>query len=184
MQRTAHHVHELLVAVFPSRNQLAHALDHLTDSTSTLTIEGALIVARATDGEIVIIDDEIGPAEGGLAGGTLGAAMTALGIVQLGALALPGIGPFVALGAGVLMGGLVGAATGRLAVNLLDAGAHTANDQVRALTGALSDELQVGQAALVLQVPVDPTPGTLDRLRAELTPFHARRVDRLRPAAA
>ncbi len=111
----------IIVMVFPSRNILSRALDHLLE-LDKLNIERAAIVARARSGEIIILDDDVSPDEGGIAGGTLGAAMTALGLVQLGALALPGVGPIIALGAGALVGGLVGRITGRFAANLIDFG--------------------------------------------------------------
>jgi len=77
---------ELLVAVFPSRSVLTKALDHLM-SVRDLTIKRAAIVAKATTGETIVIGDDISADEAGIAGGTLGAAMTALGLAQLGALA-------------------------------------------------------------------------------------------------
>src|SRR5262249_31176469 len=84
--------------------------------------------------------------EGGIAGGTLAAAMTAFGLAQLGALALPGVGPIIALGAGALVGGLVGRVTGRFAANLLDFGFR--NEQI----DMLAEQLQSGRPALVLEV--------------------------------
>lgn len=177
MQRETQGVHDVLIAVFPSRDLLTQALDHLTEvqtRSNTVIVDGAVIVARAADGEIVVIDDEIGPDEAGIAGGTLGAAMTALGIVQLGALALPGIGPLIAIGAGVLAGGLVGAAAGRFAGHLLDLGFR--NEQVE----GLADQLEAGHPALVLQVRVQPGVDALAWLRRELTPFRAELVERMR----
>lgn len=178
MQRETQGVHDVLIAVFPSRDLLTRALDHLTDAQSQsdrVIVDGAVIVARAADGEIVVIDDEIGPDEGGIAGGTLGAAVAALGIVQLGALALPGIGPLIAIGAGVLAGGLVGAAAGRFAGHLLDMGFR--NEQI----DALASELQAGHPALVLQVRAEASIDALDWLRRELAAFRAEMVERMRP---
>jgi uncharacterized membrane protein len=136
---------DMLVAVFPSRAILTRALDHLK-TLDYLDIEHAAIVAKAHSGEIVILDDDISADEGGIAGGTLAAAMTAFGLVQLGALALPGVGPIIALGAGALVGGLVGRATGRFAANLLDFGFR--NEQI----DALAAQLQSGRPALILEV--------------------------------
>ncbi len=135
----------IIVMVFPSRNILSRALDHLLE-LDKLNIERAAIVARARSGEIIILDDDVSPDEGGIAGGTLGAAMTALGLVQLGALALPGVGPIIALGAGALVGGLVGRITGRFAANLIDFGFK--NEQIEELAG----QIKAGHPALVLQV--------------------------------
>lgn len=166
-------VDELIVAVFPSRSVLTKALDYLMDSKD-FSIDHAAIVAKADDGEIVVLDDAIGPDEGGIAGGTLGAAMAALGLAQLGALALPGIGAVIALGAGALVGGLVGQMTGRFAANLLDSGFRS--EQI----DALAQQLQTGHAALVMQVKNPQT--ALPRLREELKPYRAELVERLRGA--
>jgi uncharacterized membrane protein len=92
----------------------------------------------------------------------------------LGALALPGIGPLIAIGAGVLAGGLVGAAAGRFAGHLLDLGFR--NDQVE----ALANQLEAGHPALVLQVRPQPEVDALAWLRRELTPFRAELVERMR----
>jgi uncharacterized membrane protein len=162
---------ELIVVVFPSRSVLAKALDHLK-TVREFEFEHAAIVAKANSGEVVILDDNVGADEGGIAGGTLGAAMAALGMAQLGALALPGIGPIVAIGAGALIGGLVGNVTGRFAANLLDSGYK--NEQVE----ALADQLKAGHPALVLSVKDFHT--ALPLLKRELTPYNAELIERLR----
>jgi len=166
-------VNEIIVAIFPSRDILLKALDHLMER-DFLHIERAAVVAKAKSGEVVMLDDDISADEGGIAGGTLGAAMTALGLVQLGALALPGVGAIIALGTGALVGGLVGRMTGRFAANLLDFGFK--NEQVQ----ALAQELQAGHPALVLELKKDPD--ILLRLRDELKPFNAELVERLHEA--
>jgi uncharacterized membrane protein len=165
---------ELIVIVFPSRSVLTKALDHLME-TEVVAIEHAAIVAKAQSGEIVVLDDSVGPDEAGIAGGTLGAAMTALGLAQLGALALPGIGAIIALGAGALVGGLVGHVTGRFAANLLDLGFR--RDQI----DLLADRLVSGHPALVLEVK--DARAALPVLRAELQPYRAELIERLRPAS-
>jgi uncharacterized membrane protein len=165
---------ELLVAVFPSRSVLTKALDHLM-SVHDLTVKRAAIVAKATTGETILIGDDISADEAGIAGGTLGAAMTALGLAQLGALALPGVGVIISLGAGVLVGGLIGGATGRFAANLLDSGFKSGQIE------ALADRLYSGHPALVLEMPSEPK--VLDRLRKELTPYRAQMVERLKDAS-
>jgi uncharacterized membrane protein len=164
---------ELIVAVFPSRSLLTKAVDHLM-GLPDLKIERAAIIAKAATGEIVILDDDISPDEGGIAGGTLGAAMTALGLVQLGALALPGVGAIIAIGTGVLVGGLVGGATGRFAANLLESGFR--NTQIQ----ELADQLQSGHPALILEVDQDTV--VLPRLRQELKTYKAELVERLKDA--
>jgi uncharacterized membrane protein len=162
--------HEFIVAIFPSRTVLTKALDYIT-SLEDIKIHRAAIVARANNGEAIVIGDTISADEGAIAGGTLGAAMTALGLAQLGALALPGIGIIIAFGAAVLVGGLVGGATGRFAANLLESGFKS--DQI----DALAKELQAGHPALILEVPSGEA--TLALLREELKAYRAEVVERL-----
>lgn len=154
----------VLVVVFPSRKILIRALEHLNQLDNIL-INRAAIVAKAKDGETIILDDDLSPDEGGVAGGTLGAAMTAFGLVQLGALALPGVGPIIAIGAGVLAGGLLGRMTGRFAADFLDFGFR--NEQIE----NLADELTAGHPALVLEIP--SIKDSLSLLREELAPYQA-----------
>jgi uncharacterized membrane protein len=164
---------ELIVAIFPSRSLLTKAVDHLVSLTD-VRIERSAIIAKASTGETLILEDDISPDEGGIAGGTLGAAMTALGLVQLGALALPGVGAVIAIGAGVLVGGLVGGATGRFAANLIESGFR--NTQIQ----ELANELEAGHPALIIEVGTDPE--ILPRLRVELRAFKAELVERLKDA--
>lgn len=161
---------ELIVAIFPSRMILTKALDHVMQLDDFEVVHAA-IVARARDGEIVILGDDLSADEGGITGGTLGAAMAALGMVQLGALALPGVGAIIALGAGALVGGLLGNVTGRFAANLVDSGFKT--DQIE----SLAERLQAGHPALVLEI--DEAHNALARLRDELKPYQVELVERL-----
>jgi uncharacterized membrane protein len=164
---------ETIVAVFPSRVILTKALDHIME-LDYLNIQSAAIVAKANGGEVVILDDDISANEGGIAGGTLGAAMAAFGLVQLGALTLPGVGPIIALGTGLLAGGLVGNVAGRLAASFIDA------DYKDYLVETLAKELQAGHPALVLEI----TNGleVLPLLRKELEPYRAEVVEELHEA--
>lgn len=162
---------ELVVAIFPSRSTLTKALDHLM-ALKDLRIEHAAIVAKAATGEVIILDDDIGPDEGGITGGTLGAAIAALGVAQLGALALPGIGAIIAVGAAALVGGVLGGMTGRFAANLVDSGFKP--DHVDSLSG----RLEAGHPALILQVA--DVQAVLARLRDELQPYRAEVVERMR----
>ena len=164
---------DVIVVVFPSRSILTKALDHLK-TLRDFEFEHAAIVAKANSGEVVILDDNVGPDEGGITGGTLGAAMAALGMVQLGALALPGLGPIIALGAGALVGGLVGNVTGRFAANLLDLGYR--NEQIE----ALAEQLKAGHPALVLSVK--DAHEALPLLQREMTAYKAEMIERLRAA--
>jgi uncharacterized membrane protein len=163
-----------VVAVFPSRKLLLRALDHLREDKS-LHVERAAIIAKAKDGEVTIVDDSLGPDEAGITGGTLGAAITLLGLVQFGALALPGIGVIIALGAGALVGGLVGSATGRFAANLLESGYHS--DQIEGLRVDLEEE----RPALVLQLSTERE--TLASVHEVLARYRAKLVDQPRPAS-
>lgn len=164
---------ELIVAIFPSRKMLTRALDHLVE-VADLNIQHAAIVAKARNGEVVVLNDELGPDEGGITGGTLGAGIAVLGMVQFGALALPGIGPIIAVGAGALVGGLLGRFTGRFAANLLESGYH--KEEVE----QISAQLQSGHPALVLEVknPLEALP----RIREELKGYRAEVVEHLEAA--
>lgn len=161
---------DLIVAVFPSRRILVKALDHIMQ-LKDLDFIHAAIVTRARDGEIVIIGDEISADEGGVAGGTLGAGISLLGMVQLGALALPGVGPIIALGAGALVGSLIGGVTGRIASQWIESGLHV--EQVE----ALSPHLRGRNSALVLEVR--NAREMLEQLRNEFAAFQVEFVERL-----
>jgi uncharacterized membrane protein len=159
---------EMIVAVFPSRAVLTRALDRLT-KLDYIDIQRAAIVAKAASGETIILNDDIGPDQGGIAGGTLGAAMTVLGLAQLGALALPGVGPIIALGAGALAGGLVGRITGRFAANFMDFGFH--KDQI----DVLSERLEAGRPALILELK--NLHDVLPRLRQDFLTYKAEIIE-------
>lgn len=136
---------ELVMIAFPSRAALTRGLDRIM-KLDYVEVRRAAIVARAATGETVILDDHLSPNQGKLMGGTLGAAMGLLGIVQLGALALPGVGPIVALGAGALVGGLVGRVTGQVAVSYAEFGFK--REHVEELAAHLKND----QPALILEI--------------------------------
>lgn len=160
-------INDILVVIFPSRKTLVRALEHL-NTIDEIDIRRAAIVAKATDGETIILDDDLSADEGGIAGGTLGAAMAAFGMVQFGALALPGIGAVIAIGGGALVGGLLGQITGRFAATLLDFGFR--NEQVE----NLSKELTEGHPALVIQV--DDLEAMKETITIELKAYQAELV--------
>jgi uncharacterized membrane protein len=164
---------DLILVQFPTRHALTEALNHLK-TLDALHMEGAAVIARAQDGEVTVLEGHIGPDEGGIAGGTLGAAMVVLGVVSFGALALPGVGPIIALGAGALGGALVGGLTGRAAGELVERGFR--NDTLI----ELAEGLQAGHPALVLTV-ADPK-AALPLIRTALVPYRAELVERIRPA--
>lgn len=159
---------EIIVAVFPSRSALTKALDHIM-GLKDLSILRAAAVARAQTGELTIIGDEISTDEGSIAGGTLGAALGALGLVQMGAIALPGVGLVIALGAGALIGGLLGGFTGRFAVGLLDS--TSKNAQIEMLGRAI----QGGYCAIIFEMK--PGAENLPRLRQELKAYRVEVVE-------
>lgn len=162
-----------IVAVFPSRVILTKALDRIME-LDYLNIRSAAIVAKAHSGEVVILDDDISANEGGIAGGTLGAAVAAFGLAQMGALLLPGVGPIIALGIGALSGGLVGGITGRMVANFMDF--DYKNYQVK----TLATELQAGHPALVLEI--ENSLEVLPLLRDDLKPYRAELVEELHEA--
>ena len=155
---------EVVMLIFPSRGTLLDAVDQIK-SLPYATIKHSAMIAKAEDGETVIYEDDINPNEGGIAGGTLGALMGALGIAGLGAFLLPGVGPIIAIGAGALVGGLVGGATGGISAKLMDMGIN--NTQLE----ALAHHLQAGKIALVVELDGDSA--TLSRLQEDLKPFEA-----------
>lgn len=153
---------EIVVLVFPSRTVLTKALDRMA-TLDYIDIRRGAIVAKAATGETVILDDDINPDQGGIAGGTLGAAMGALGVAQLGALALPGVGPIIALGAAALVGGVVGRAAGRFAAHRVDFGFR--DDQLEQLT----KRLEADHPALVLELK--SAADIIPRLHDDLRPY-------------
>ena len=159
---------DLIVAVFPSRKMLTRALDHLVE-IKDLEIQRSAIVAKARNGEVVVLNDEVGADEAGITGGTLGAAIAALGMVQFGALAIPGIGAIIAVGAGALVGGLLGRVTGRFAANLIESGFRS--EQVESLAA----KIQSGHPALVLEVK--DSLKALPRIRQELEAYRVELVE-------
>ena len=164
---------ETIVAVFPSRVILGKALDHI-GQLDDLALKQAVIIARARDGEIVVLDDDISSREVTLAGAGLGAIMMAVGVAQQGALALPGTWALLALAIAFLVGALVGAAVSRAAATLIDSDFR--NLQVKTLAA----ELKAGHPALVLEF--EEGVDALERLRQELAPYRAELVEYLHEA--
>jgi len=165
---------DLILIQFPTRHALTEALKHLT-ALESLRIEGAAVIARAQDGEVTVLEGHVGPDEGGIAGGTLGAALAVLGVASFGALAIPGVGAIIALGAGALGGALVGGLTGRAAGELIERGFRSDT------LVELADGLEAGHPALVLTV-ADPK-AALPLVKAELVSYRAEVIERVRPAS-
>ena len=155
---------EIVMLIFPSRGTLLDAVDQIK-SLPYAKIKHSAVIAKAEDGETTIYEDDINPNEGGVAGGTLGALMGALGIAGLGAFLLPGVGPIVAIGAGAVIGGLVGGATGGISAKLMDMGINNAQ------LDALAHHLESGKIALVVEIEGDTD--ALSHLAEDLKPFDA-----------
>ncbi|HLU11371.1 MAG TPA: hypothetical protein VK003_16980 [Oceanobacillus sp.] len=155
---------EVAVFVFPTRGQLVEAAEVIRE-TPHVKIHHSAVIAKAENGETVILEDDINPDEGAIAGGTLGSVMGALGIAQLGAFLLPGIGPIVAIGAGALIGGLIGGATGSLTAGAIDLGISNQ------LLDDLAKQLEEDRVAVVVEI--EGTPEGLAQLEGQLKPFDA-----------
>jgi uncharacterized membrane protein len=163
---------DLILIQFPSRHALTEGLNHLM-TVDELQIEHAAVLARAHDGEVTVLEGHIGADEGGIAGGTLGAALAVLGVVSFGALALPGIGAVIALGTGALVGALVGGFTGRAAGEMVERGFRSET------LAELAQGLEADHPALVLTVTGPKA--ALPVIKAELVPYRAEVVERVRP---
>lgn len=153
-----------LIAIFPSRQSVLEALDHLA-KLNLVEVGKAAAVAKAATGEMVVVNpNEFSLSEGRRAGGSLGALMTAFGVAHFGALILPGIGPILAIGAGAVVGGLLGGFTGQIAGMLLQAGFRS--DQIE----SLAEHLKTNEVALVIELDERDS---LPQLRSE---FHKMNV--------
>jgi uncharacterized membrane protein len=148
--------------VYAARSGLADAAVKLLDLDYVKPKHTALI-ARAETGEVTVLDDDINPNEGAVAGGTLGTIMGAMGVAQLGALLLPGIGPIIALGAGALVGALVGGVAGGAAAATIDMGIN--DHALKTLAGHLEQD----RVALVFET--ESNADLIERLQADLQPL-------------
>lgn len=171
---------KIVIAVFPSRDTLIHAIDDLIQRRN-VDVSQAAIVAKASNGETVVVGDKIRPDEGGFAGGTFGATLGILGLVNLGVLSLPGIGlVLVAISLGAAAGGLVGMATGRFAASKL-------NDPgiPEPVMSILAELLSQGEAALLLSVDSEEHAESLQRaVKVMNTTLATRIIDGEKPALA
>ena len=156
---------EIVMLVFPGRETMLDAVDRIK-SLNYAKIKHSAIIAKAEDGETLIYEDDVTPNEGGIAGGTLGALMGALGIAGLGAFLLPGVGPIIAIGAAALIGGLVGGATGEISASMMDMGIKNAELET------LAQHLSAGKVAMVVELEGDDQTMTA-RLGEDLKPFQA-----------
>ncbi len=153
---------KVVMLVFPSRGMMLDAVEQL-HRMDYLKVNHSAVIAKAEDGETVVYEDDVNPDEAGIAGGTLGALMGALGIAGLGAFLLPGVGAIVAIGAGALLGGIVGGATGGITAALLDLGIE--NDKL----DELAEHLNAEKIALAVEIEGDAA--AVARLSEDLKPF-------------
>ncbi len=159
---------QLLVAIFPTRKALVQALDGIKELDG-VDVHRLAVVVKAQTGELRIVEDDVSRNEGIMTGGAFGAALMALGMIQLGAMALPGVGGLIALGAGALAGGLLGGLTGRFAAYMLDLGFR------REQIDALAARLQAGKPALMLQFDADFE--LLAQIKQELIFYNAELIE-------
>ena len=106
-----------ILGMFEQPIAARRAMEQLRNSS--LTIEDISIISRATEsGETVSSVDDVGAGEGAAVGAVWG------GLVGLAALLIPGVGPFIALGAlgATLTGAVTGAVVGGITAALIDFG--------------------------------------------------------------
>jgi uncharacterized membrane protein len=158
---------QILMLVYPAREGVTEATEKLF-KLDYLKIKHAALIARAQGGEVAILDDDINPNEGAIAGGTLGSLMGMMGIAQLGALMIPGVGAIIALGAGALVGALVGGAAGGVAADAIDMGIKDS------ALKQLAAHLEHDRVALVIEADgknIEATANLAEKLRLDLNPL-------------
>lgn len=160
---------DTMMFVFPTRGRLVDAAEVIRE-TPHVQIHHSAIIAKAEDGETLVLEDDVNADEGAIAGGTLGSLMGALGIANLGAFLLPGIGPIIAIGAGALIGGLVGGATGGITAGVIDLGI---NNEV---LDTLAQQLGAGRVAIVLEIEGDAD--GMAQLEQQLQQYNAELIRR------
>lgn len=160
-----------LIAIFDSRQKLVEAVDKLVE-LDLINIGRTAVIAKAADGETIVVNRAITQDEAGFAGGTFGAALTALGLTIVG-----GAGLVVAIGAGLLVGGLIGRQTGRFAANLMHFGFH--EEQLKQFEYYLKE----GQAALVIEVDTEQAVGHINDALTKLDAISVERVDNVQDVA-
>ncbi len=134
------------LVIFNSRGQLIDAMDTILRD-QVISGERAAIIAKAEDNEVIMLDDDVTPTEGAAAGGSLGALLAMLGVAQMGAFLLPGVGPIIAIAVGALAGGLIGSAAGGTLAGLIDMGFKQKD------LDTLTARLKEGEVAMVLPLP-------------------------------
>ena len=157
-----HEPNSLLVSEFTSRDEAERALAALKDK-KYLDVEKAAIITKAMDGEVKVKnDDDVQPAEGALAGAGFGALVGG----GLAAMAIPGVGPFLAAGTlgSALIGALAGGVTGGATAALVDMGFDDKE------LDAIKNSLARGNTVLVAEVE----PDNQDRWKNDLPKYKGR----------
>src|SRR3982750_1407003 len=104
-----------ILGMFEHPIEARRAMDRLRDSS--LRIDDISIISRATEsGKPISSVDDVSAGEGAAVGAVWG------GLVGLATLLIPGVGPFIALGAlgATLTGAVTGAVVGGIAAALID----------------------------------------------------------------
>ncbi len=133
-----------ILGMFEHPIEARRAMDRLRDSS--LRIDDISIISRATEsGKPISSVDDVSAGEGAAVGAVWG------GLVGLATLLIPGVGPFIALGAlgATLTGAVTGAVVGGIAAALIDFG-DIPEDEARAY------EAQVHQGGTLIAIKVDP----------------------------
>src|SRR5215211_7267228 len=106
-----------ILGMFDNPLEARRAMDRLRDSS--LRIDDVSIISRATEsGQPISSVDDVSAGEGAAVGAVWG------GLVGLATLLIPGVGPFIALGAlgATLTGAVTGAVVGGITAALIDFG--------------------------------------------------------------
>lgn len=162
---------QIIVAVFPSRQILLKALDHLLEDVA-LDIRKAAVVVKSATGDILVLNDDLGGEDGAIIGGLVGAVTMSLGLGTLGMLALPGSNSLIALSFSAIIGGIIGWLVGQFVSNTFQFGFD------RSYVDAIAGKLQEGTTALMIRV--EDRADLLPKLQAELEPYKVLLVEQLR----
>jgi len=137
----------ILVITFKTHQDLTDAMnDILTRRLSDMVDIGhAAIVLRSQEGYPLILNNNVTLREGPISGFMIGVSILPLGLIQAGALELPGAWAVMVMLVGILFGGVIGALVGYGIATRINFGfrAQLLND--------LGAQLHIGEASLVLQ---------------------------------
>jgi len=149
-----------LVAVFRTQRALVEALDQLLGLglDDVLDIGHAALITRDEQGAVVTVNNNVTPREGLFSGAALGLTIGGLTMLLLGAGDLPKAAAALSVAAGLLIGGGIGAALGRLVARLAGFGYEPG------LLRGVEQQLRPGQVAVLLRV----RPPSVPLLRREL----------------